>query len=170
MRPVAAANSRTARLALAIIVGISLAFALTPTSGDRAVLVTGYRRLLFSGLCIAMCAVLYRSNVRVPGYAGGALRFLGETSYAIYLFHPIVMIAITSVAVRFGLRGLPVILGLCIPATLLLSHLSYQYLERPAMQLGSRLATDRKASVAPSPKTTVDVDSATTVVKPVADG
>ena len=79
---------------------------------------------------------------------GRRLAYLGTISYGIYLYHPIVFVAITLVGRRLGL-GAPLWLdGVKIAAGIAVAALSWECFERPVLALKDRFPY-RPASEAP---------------------
>jgi peptidoglycan/LPS O-acetylase OafA/YrhL len=64
--------------------------------------------------------------------------WLGKVSYSLYLTHTLVQLTVIHLLGR--ILPVPVLLALCIPLTLLLSQLTYRYVEVPAIALGKRLS------------------------------
>ena len=79
------------------------------------------------------------------------LRFLGKISYSTYLIHLMAIHGAIVICARSGveLRGWPFfwrLTALVFPATLVLSAASYEWIEKPFIQLGRRIfAADRAA-------------------------
>ncbi len=71
--------------------------------------------------------------------------WLGRISYSIYLTHTLVMLVMVHV---FG-RMIPIwsLLVACVPLTLLVSHFTYLWVERPAIGWGSRWAVRQDVEV-----------------------
>ena len=122
----------------------ALVFSLIPASGDKIGIVTGYKRILFSALCILFCFFVYRANFSLRGALGTVLKKIGDTSYSIYLLHPIVSWPIIYAANTMGLDKLLVYMFVCIPTTLIAAHLSYTFIEMPAMKFASRITSPRR--------------------------
>jgi peptidoglycan/LPS O-acetylase OafA/YrhL len=64
--------------------------------------------------------------------------WLRRVSYSLYLVHLIVLMA--AVHLLFGLIPLSLILLGAILISLICAHIAYHLIERPAMELGHRLA------------------------------
>jgi peptidoglycan/LPS O-acetylase OafA/YrhL len=71
------------------------------------------------------------------------VKFLGKVSYSLYLLHAVIVLSLTHLL--YGKLPIGVILGLSLGLSLLLSHLSYEWIEAPAMRAGRMLA-DRLGS------------------------
>lgn len=78
-------------------------FVFFPSTGDLIGIVTGWNRLIFSLCSIGICMAFYNLNFHMKNGMGKILSFLGESSYSIYLFHPIVWTIIYSVLKRLAL-------------------------------------------------------------------
>lgn len=128
-----------------IILALSvLCFIYIPVHGDRVKLITGYNRLLFSLFCIAVCFSLYKFKGSVPVVVHKPLAVLGETSYSVYLLHPIVFAFFTR-AVRYTSKRffeLPdwSVIAISIPCTLAVSYLVYQTFEKYFMRKGKEVS------------------------------
>lgn len=125
-------------IASATLVTAVTLFAVWPASGAPSTLVTGTNRIVFTILCFLICASIYKLAFELPKVLHIPLGTLGEASYSLYLIHPLVY----SV-VAFALRDhvpVPVLLGIAIATTLVLSWLSYRYFEQYFMRLGRRVS------------------------------
>src|SRR5688572_16038981 len=104
-------------------------------------LFTGGDRFILCFICIVICACVYKiKNDNMSPIVEKPLSFLGDTSYSIYLLHPITYLVVT----KFGiLSGVPAALQIviCIVVTLGASYLVYTYVEKPAMKFGKDLVT-----------------------------
>lgn len=67
-----------------------------------------------------------------------ALQFLGKISYSFYLYHVIALLTVTSLL--FGKAPLLVIWSFSLTGSLLISSLSYYFIEVPSIQWGRNLA------------------------------
>lgn len=88
------------------------------------------------------CAILIAGGTRLAALENGSLRWLGDISYGVYLWHyPVLWALFYLLGSNVGTRDVGVWLwagAIGLSLTLLLSHLSYRYLEKPAMQLAGR--------------------------------
>jgi len=123
--------------------GLIAALIVLPASGDLMQIVQGLNRLLFSGIAVAVVMAVYLWNPSSEGRLAKMLGFLGEISYSLYLYHPLVH----QPAVRFGRN-----IGLssewacwvaAVPMSVGLAALSYRFLEKPVMAWANRLTSRR---------------------------
>ncbi|MFN8512338.1 MAG: acyltransferase [Thermomicrobiales bacterium] len=72
------------------------------------------------------------------------LRGLGLVSYSLYLWHEMVILLLiaTGVLVRGSALAFPICLLITIACSLVVATASYRFIERPALQLRKRFATD----------------------------
>lgn len=86
---------------------------------------------------------------------GRQLVWLGTISYSIYLFHPVIMYTLLWLVVHDAsglLRGWPLWLYMAVTlaGVVVVSALTYRWVEQPAMRLGSSLARKRAAALTPA--------------------
>lgn len=130
--------------AVLLVVGLALLFGY-PAGQDPVTIVTGFARLALTLGCVLICIAAYRWQPQLPRWLAAPLAYLGEASYGVYILHPIfynLVEALGVAALHHGVH-IPVSVRLLssIGLTLLGSHLSYRYFERPMMRLGRRLAS-----------------------------
>ncbi|MFD2332194.1 acyltransferase family protein [Cohnella sp. GCM10020058] len=70
-------------------------------------------------------------------------RFFGDISYSLYLWHIIVLIG--AIHLLHGVLPLVIIVLLVFCVTVAISWLSYRYIELPAIKMGKRMTSGRKA-------------------------
>lgn len=116
---------------LALWVGV-LAFLLWPTSSESIDLVTGWDRIVFTAICVAICAGAYKLELALPRSVHAPLVLLGHASYSVYLLHPIVFRALEHSGFLGG-RSLAV---LTIVITLGAAYACYRWFEMPVNRLG----------------------------------
>lgn len=118
----------------------ALLLAFYPAYGNTATLVTGANRWVFTLACVAMCAGFYKIDIRLPKVVHHALTLLGESSYSVYLLHPLVFIAFGFVFKQSEHMGwdIPNAMKFWAPflVTLVASYVVYTYFERYFMKLG----------------------------------
>ena len=83
-------------------------------------------------------------------------RFLGKISYSLYLWHWPILLALQYFVLKsfdIETRGqMVLILGaLSMPVTIIVSSLSYHYIEAPGIRLGKKIVSLRKLSSAANP-------------------
>jgi peptidoglycan/LPS O-acetylase OafA/YrhL len=130
---------RRARLAVIVVFGLVLVAGLWHISpgGNAASIRVGFNSLEFAGLTFAV-AMLCR-NRKVPRFAA----WLGLVSYSIYLIHPMLIEAYTSVPATRNENFVPMELGLVgafVLALLVCSALTHRFIEAPMQRLGRRVA------------------------------
>lgn len=94
-------------------------------------------RNLFVGAGAAVFIALALAAKPSAWINGPAIKFLGRISYSLYLFHPLVLLALVH-----GLGPLlpwPLIAVLVLGGSILVAWLAWRFIEQPAMQLGRRL-------------------------------
>lgn len=123
--------------------GLSIVAALCllawPTPEQAFYLVSGSNRLLFSSLLLTGMTAYFYAQVQWSGILHKVFSWLGAVSYSLYLLHPIVFRGVRAVEHRLNMASgywevfLPALF-----IALIVSHLSYYFLEKPMMRLGLR--------------------------------
>ncbi len=138
-------QDRSGRVGFALLaLAAVLLFVLLPHEGNRIGLVVGVDRLAYTAACVAAVAGVYLAGLRLRGVAHRLFAFLGDTSYSIYLLHPIMAFPIGQLTERLGADGpttLAIHLLVGTPLTLLAAWLSYRFVEQPGIRLGQRVAS-----------------------------
>ncbi|WP_026903736.1 acyltransferase family protein [Pedobacter glucosidilyticus] len=114
------------------------AFTFYPASGNTINLVTGTNRLVFTFFCFLICFCFYKLTFKFPTFIHQPLTILGETSYSVYLLHPIVWILTgyaNGVFSKYNFHA-PARLMLSVFLTLIISYYVYQYFEKYFIKLG----------------------------------
>lgn len=130
-----------------LIIAVAL-FVLWPANGEPSTLVTGLNRLVFTLICFAICASVYKITASLPRALHVPLSRLGEASYSVYLIHPLTYLVLTA-AFRDRLPARALI-AVAIATTLVLSWLCYRYFEQYFIQLGRRVARRERVNSAGS--------------------
>jgi len=116
-----------------------------PISGEPVVLVTGHNRLLLSALVIAICYLFSIANFDfLPTAIKTCLKFLGDTSFSIYLLHPLLFAIFELVSSKVVHLHPYTIIGATVVSTLILSHFVYLKFEKYFMQRGKVYIDKRK--------------------------
>lgn len=113
-----------------------LIFIFFPTNKEDFSLVMGANRYVFSISCWLIVLSLYLLKVKTESFYHKPLLFLGEISYGLYLFHPIVY---SILKFSFGFVGIviPSFIFLLISAILsiIVSFISYEFFEKRIVKL-----------------------------------
>lgn len=108
--------------------------------------ITDGTRLMFTLICAAICAAAYHLDFEVPKAAHKSLAMLGETSYSIYLLHPIVneLLKLTP------LKGapVPVIIAAVAACTFVAAWATYRWMEKPLIGVGRSLTSRKRPTPA----------------------
>ena len=121
---------------------------LYPQSGEPVVLVTGITRLVLSAFVIAICYLFYMSEFNFfPSFLKTALKYLGDTSYAIYLIHPLVYMIVHGINEKYLHWSAYAEITITVAITIPLSGLVYQYFETYFMRLGKQTIDNRRAKI-----------------------
>jgi peptidoglycan/LPS O-acetylase OafA/YrhL len=115
----------------AIFTGLSL-FIFFPVSGDEVNLVTGFNRIIFTFCCFLICFGSYKLTYQIPSFAAKPLKLLGQSSYSIYLIHPIIYHFTSKLPEQTRLLS-------SIIATLVVSYFVYLYFERYFMNFSKQI-------------------------------
>lgn len=130
-------NYRNNTLAVVLFIGIVLFLAVEPISGNQINIVTGWNRLLFSGVAFTLTISFFLFDYTVPKLMDSVLSKLGHISYSLYLLHAIVFWFVA----RYINRGEHVVLffAVAMGLTIFLSYLSYNYFEVKFMRMGKNI-------------------------------
>lgn len=118
---------------LLLTIGVLL-FIFLPVEGEQMSLVAGWNRMIFSGICILICFSFFKLTKELPEIIDRSLRWLGETSYSLYLLHPLVY----SVMAHLITTGLTLAL-ISAAITLFWSHVTFKLFEKPFVKMGQKL-------------------------------
>ncbi|WP_338660198.1 acyltransferase [Pseudomonas bubulae] len=138
----------TGFVSIVILLTSFLVFCFYPVAGDSISIVTGVERFIFSFSCMAFVAGIYFLNPSFKAAPAKVLGFFGSACYSIYLLHPVVAKVVVGLAVKLGLGAAAGYTASAL-ATLALSWLVFDYLEKPMMNAGKKVASifARKSSV-----------------------
>lgn len=111
-----------------------------PIIGEPVVLVTGVTRLFFALVTIIICYCFYVYPFNfLPSIVKKGLLYLGETSYSIYLLHPLVYLAVSKAFASFMPVNVYFVIVITIGVTLLISGIFYQKFELYFINLGKSI-------------------------------
>ncbi len=120
-----------------------LIFAFAPFHGDQINVVSGYGRVILSTCCIVFVTMIFILNPTIKALPGRILQFLGESCYSIYLLHPVVALLPIILFKQIGIEEKYAYL-VAIFLTLFTSWLTFRFIEKPMINLGSRLSAKLK--------------------------
>lgn len=132
-------RSKNLIYSLILLFGLLL-FILFPSEGNAINIVTGINRLIFTLASILICLGFYKLEWDLPQIIKWTLKKLGDISYSVYLFHPLLY-----AIVGFGNNHLKqdgigfsetVRLLLSFFSTIIVSHFVYSYFEKYFMRFG----------------------------------
>lgn len=106
-------------------------FLFYPTVGDPSSLVTDHNRMVFTIASLLVTLAMFKLSLTL-GKVGGYLKLLGETSYSLYLLHPLVWFTLAKFIKTHPLVHILV----CVPISLILSFLVYVRFELPFIEVG----------------------------------
>ena len=149
--------------------GLVFLFATLPLAGSRLLLVPNIWEWLMKHELYGICAILLLAPLTLaePGQWAAVLewrpiRFLGEISYGVYLWHLPLLLAIQQ---RLGYRTFGghfwILLALTSASTVVEAAVSWWQLERPLMGLVSRRYSSASGSGPSTPSRTVGSTTAT---------
>lgn len=113
------------RLNLAILFTAVLAFIFFPIDGDEINIASGWPRMAFTAICLAVCFSFYKLSVHFPKVIEWPLTKLGEACYSVYLVHPLVYNVMS-----IFIKNKVVVISISFPLTLVISYFVYQWFER----------------------------------------
>jgi exopolysaccharide production protein ExoZ len=119
-----------------------LIFFFYPAQGDRVQLITGSNRLVFTLLSAFICLSFFKMEIKVSLVADYVLKKLGESSYSLYLIHPLVWHFVNLGISRIGL-SLPSYgkIVLCSVTSLILSYMMFEYFEKYFINMGKKIVS-----------------------------
>ncbi len=118
-------------LCLLLFGGAITIFFLWPLTQQPFSLVYGWDRIALSLLTLVMVAGYACVDIRMPEKLAIYLRWLGMVSYSLYLWHPIAYRGVQYGFKRLHWGGEIWIVATAFFLSLIVSHLSYRYYERP---------------------------------------
>lgn len=120
------------------VLGVGVAAFVWKSIGNHPVeLVWGFNRVELSLFTLMIAAGWCLGFGRFQGISHRVFAWLGGVSYSLYLLHPLVYRVCKAANVRWFDAPVEYLLAAAVLLSLLISHLSYQWLEKPAMRLGN---------------------------------
>lgn len=116
-----------------------LLFIFYPVTGNTINIVSGWNRILFCLISFVVCACIYVDNYNFPTVIHKSLSFIGETSYSIYLVHPLVFLIIGALNQKYFQWHYSITLTISIIGTFICSYFIYRFVEKPMIKIGKGL-------------------------------
>ena len=123
------------------LLAIVLLFIFYPVVGDTINIVSGWNRIIFCLISFIVCACIYVDNYNFPSIIHKSLSFIGETSYSIYLVHPLVFVVINGFNQKHLHLNYIIILAISIISTFIGSYFIYRFIEKPMINVGKSVTT-----------------------------
>ncbi|MES2567351.1 MAG: acyltransferase [Bacteroidota bacterium] len=109
-------------------------FTFFPSSADPIDIVVGGPRLIFTLSCFLICLGFYKISFKLPDSIHKFFALLGESSYSIYLLHPLVFTMVSFLLTFLDGYGfkVPVLfkLTVAISFSVVISYFVYEYFEK----------------------------------------
>jgi len=120
-----------------------------PVHGEPILLVTGINRIILSSLIMLTCYFFYISDFHfLPSFLRWTLKYLGDTSYSIYLLHPLVFIMVERINHTYFTPNPYLIIACTVIITLPLSGLVYNTFEKHFLNYGKIYIDNRRNKLA----------------------
>ncbi|MFN4287845.1 MAG: acyltransferase family protein [Brevundimonas sp.] len=124
---------------LGVAVVAAAVFVLWPTAPERVELVSSHARVVFTVCSVLFVGAFVFMRPEAPRVLARPLNALGESSYSIYLLHPIVAAPLVYALSVFGVAAW-VSYSIAAVVTVVGSYLTYRLLETPFMNMGRTIA------------------------------
>lgn len=122
-----------------LLIGLFLSitiFSFYPISGDRVIYVSSYNRIIFTIICLSISFFCYKLTISLPKLIDYPLKKVGEATYSIYLFHPIIWILTKPIEHHLYLRFI-----IAIIITIAISLILYFTIEKKFINIGHILCS-----------------------------
>jgi exopolysaccharide production protein ExoZ len=110
-----------------------------PSSGNQINLVTNWNRIFYSIFSLLLVIGFFKNSIKLPIIIQKLFRVIGESTYGIYLLHPIVYSYAGILAKKIGLFSSPILFISTFLLTILLAYFSYLFIEKPLIKLGKKV-------------------------------
>lgn len=124
---------------LFLLIIVFILFWFYPASGDKIQIVTGFERGFFSVLSIIFVMLIYVLNPQLKSLPSKVFCYLGQGCYSIYMLHMLILIPFEFACNRYGLNK-PITFQLSFYTTLIISGLTFKYIEKPMMNIGKLIS------------------------------
>lgn len=115
-----------------------------PASGDLIMIVQGWNRIVFLIFSCMICYGMYYLGQQPPKLMHQVLANIGQTSYSIYLIHPVIFTILIKFNQEIFYIKIRYVFLLYIAVTLLVSNGLYFFLEKPMIAIGKKLTRKTK--------------------------
>jgi len=109
-----------------------------PSLGNQIHLVTGWNRIIYSVFALTLVLAFYKNTFQLPYLFQKLFRILGESTYGIYLLHPIVYSYVGLIAKKMGQFSSPLLFLSTSVITIILAYCSYIFIEQPMIKIGKK--------------------------------
>lgn len=120
---------------LMVSLGILIAM---PTLGNQITLVSGLNRVVYAFFAITLVFTFYKNRQALPPLIQKIFQIIGESTYGIYLLHPIVYSYLGLIAKKMGPISSPLLFIITSVLTIFLAYGSFLFIEKPMIQLGKK--------------------------------
>lgn len=132
------------KLAVSLLIAAILVFVFTPVAGEEQInYVTGYGKIILSMSIFIMCFSAMFIKQTGTNFITNSLKYLGDISYSIYLLHPIAYSVCSKALSLIGLDSSIINIVVSIIGSLIISSISYKFIEKPFIKLGKRITTKK---------------------------
>lgn len=132
-------------MCITMLVASLIAFSIYPASGETSTLLYGIDRMIFTLLSIVICLSFFKLDKLPPTYLSMPLSKLGESTYSVYMLHPIVWTSVLLFSKYiFELSSIQKVI-FAIPLTVIVSYLCYVVFEKYFIRLGNDMALKWKS-------------------------
>lgn len=118
-----------------------------PITGEPIMLITGTNRIVLSLATILLCYSFYLSDFFfLSAFIKRTLKFLGDTSYSIYLLHPIIFYILKMISDKYFPLNQFVLISLTVITTLITCKLVFEKFEKRFIGYGKSIINTKLMS------------------------
>ncbi len=123
-----------------LLIAAILLFIFYPVTGDTINIVSGWNRILFCLIAFTICTIIYIDTYNFKPIIHKSLSFIGETSYSIYLVHPLVFTVLSGINIKYFNLHYSIILLVSLIGTFVSSYFIYSFVEKPMIAVGKKIS------------------------------